>query len=67
MFDFTLRLFCEYGVSLSLCMDAYISLQIAPLLFDTVITFMTIWKAFTIKRRNGGPNSRLIQTFLREG
>ncbi|KAF7784119.1 hypothetical protein Agabi119p4_284 [Agaricus bisporus var. burnettii] len=40
---------------------------IALLLFDTVITFMTIWKAFTIKRRNGGPNSRLIQTFLREG
>ncbi|KAF9535594.1 hypothetical protein CPB83DRAFT_21382 [Crepidotus variabilis] len=39
----------------------------APLLFDTVITFMTVWKAFTIRRRNGGPNSRLIQTFLREG
>jgi len=28
---------------------------------------MTVWKAFTIRRRNGGPNSRLIQTFLREG
>ncbi|KAJ7040288.1 hypothetical protein C8F04DRAFT_1083059 [Mycena alexandri] len=42
-------------------------LQIAPLLFDTIVTFMTIWKAFTIRRRNGGPNSRLIQTFLREG
>lgn len=41
--------------------------QIAPLLFDTVVTFMTVWKAFTIRRRNGGPNSRLIQTFLREG
>ncbi|KAJ7269400.1 hypothetical protein B0H12DRAFT_1095610 [Mycena haematopus] len=40
---------------------------IAPLLFDTIVTFMTIWKAFTIRRRNGGPNSRLIQTFLREG
>ncbi|KAJ3504709.1 hypothetical protein NLJ89_g7792 [Agrocybe chaxingu] len=40
---------------------------IAPLLFDTVVTFMTIWKAFHIRRRNGGPNSRLIQTFLREG
>ncbi|KAF8899020.1 hypothetical protein BD779DRAFT_53747 [Infundibulicybe gibba] len=40
---------------------------IAPLLFDTMITFMTVWKAFTIRRRNGGPNSRLIQTFLREG
>ncbi|KAF8971753.1 hypothetical protein BDZ97DRAFT_1913662 [Flammula alnicola] len=40
---------------------------IAPLLFDTVITFMTVWKAFNIRRRNGGPNSRLIQTFLREG
>ncbi|KAJ3511005.1 hypothetical protein NMY22_g15794 [Coprinellus aureogranulatus] len=38
-----------------------------PLLFDTVVTFMTVWKAFHIRRRNGGPNSRLIQTFLREG
>ncbi|KAJ6609373.1 hypothetical protein B0H10DRAFT_2166352 [Mycena sp. CBHHK59/15] len=41
--------------------------QIAPLLFDTIVTAMTVWKAFTIRRRNGGPNSRLIQTFLREG
>ncbi|KIK07231.1 hypothetical protein K443DRAFT_129234 [Laccaria amethystina LaAM-08-1] len=40
---------------------------IAPLLFDTIVTFMTVWKAFNIRRRNGGPNSRLIQTFLREG
>ncbi|KAJ7459091.1 hypothetical protein B0H11DRAFT_2060397 [Mycena galericulata] len=40
---------------------------IAPLLFDTIVTAMTVWKAFTIRRRNGGPNSRLIQTFLREG
>ncbi|KJA28378.1 hypothetical protein HYPSUDRAFT_697811 [Hypholoma sublateritium FD-334 SS-4] len=40
---------------------------IAPLLFDTVVTFMTVWKAFNIRRRNGSPNSRLIQTFLREG
>jgi len=41
--------------------------QIAPLLFDTVVTLMTVWKAFAIRRRNGGPSSRLIQTFLREG
>ncbi|KAJ7204336.1 hypothetical protein GGX14DRAFT_460036 [Mycena pura] len=40
---------------------------IAPLLFDTIVTAMTVWKAFRIRRRNGGPNSRLIQTFLREG
>ncbi|SJL06154.1 uncharacterized protein ARMOST_09490 [Armillaria ostoyae] len=40
---------------------------IAPLLFDTVVTFMTIVKAFMIRRRNGGPSSRLIQTFIREG
>ncbi|KIM47445.1 hypothetical protein M413DRAFT_22112 [Hebeloma cylindrosporum] len=40
---------------------------IAPLLFDTMITSMTVWKAINIRRRNGGPNSRLIQTFLREG
>ncbi|PFH52225.1 hypothetical protein AMATHDRAFT_57149 [Amanita thiersii Skay4041] len=40
---------------------------IAPLLFDTLVTFMTVFKAFNIRRRSGGPNSRLIQTFLREG
>ncbi|KAI0049259.1 hypothetical protein FA95DRAFT_1516207 [Auriscalpium vulgare] len=40
---------------------------IAPLGFDTLVTMMTVWKAFTIRRRNGGPSSRLIQTFLREG
>ncbi|KAK7058437.1 hypothetical protein VNI00_002071 [Paramarasmius palmivorus] len=40
---------------------------IAPLLFDTLVTFMTIIKAVAIRRYNGGPNSRLIQTFLREG
>ncbi|KAK1233679.1 hypothetical protein PQX77_003174 [Marasmius sp. AFHP31] len=40
---------------------------IAPLLFDTLVTSMTIIKAFSIRRCNGGPNSRLIQTFLREG
>ncbi|EJF67084.1 hypothetical protein DICSQDRAFT_164921 [Dichomitus squalens LYAD-421 SS1] len=40
---------------------------IAPLLYDTMVTFMTIGKAITIRRRNGGPSSRLIQTFLREG
>ncbi len=28
---------------------------------------MTVGKAITIRRRNGGPSSRLIQTFLREG
>ena len=41
--------------------------QIAPLLYDTVVTMMTVGKAITIRRRNGGPSSRLIQTFLREG
>lgn len=40
---------------------------IAPLAFDTVITLMTVYKAFYIRRHNGGPSSRLIQTFLREG
>ncbi|KAF8215851.1 hypothetical protein K438DRAFT_1914743 [Mycena galopus ATCC 62051] len=44
-----------------------LGMSIAPLLFDTMVTLMTIWKAFRIRRRNGGPNSRLIQTFLREG
>ena len=28
---------------------------------------MTVFKAFYVRRRNGGPSSRLIQTFLREG
>ncbi|KAH7930612.1 hypothetical protein BV22DRAFT_1000304 [Leucogyrophana mollusca] len=40
---------------------------IAPLLFDTIVTSMTVWKAFAIRRRSGGPSSKLIQTFLREG
>ncbi|KIJ22045.1 hypothetical protein PAXINDRAFT_105804 [Paxillus involutus ATCC 200175] len=40
---------------------------IAPLLFDTLVTAMTVWKAFHIRIRNGGPSSKLIQTFLREG
>ncbi|KAI0673572.1 hypothetical protein C8Q78DRAFT_967987 [Trametes maxima] len=40
---------------------------IAPLLYDTLVTFMTIGKAVSIRRRSGGPSSRLIQTFLREG
>ncbi|KAJ3488178.1 hypothetical protein NLI96_g3009 [Meripilus lineatus] len=40
---------------------------IAPLLYDTIVTVMTVGKAITIRRRSGGPSSRLIQTFLREG
>ncbi|KAF9245825.1 hypothetical protein BU15DRAFT_40889 [Melanogaster broomeanus] len=40
---------------------------IAPLLFDTLVTAMTVWKAFHIRMGNGGPSSKLIQTFLREG
>lgn len=41
--------------------------QIAPLLYDTIVTAMTVVKAVTIRRRSGGASSRLIQTFLREG
>ncbi|CAL1694094.1 unnamed protein product [Somion occarium] len=40
---------------------------IAPLLYDTIVTVMTVGKAIAIRRRSGGPSSRLIQTFLREG
>ncbi|KAL4246963.1 DUF6533 domain-containing protein [Abortiporus biennis] len=40
---------------------------IAPLLYDTMVTVVTVGKAITIRRRSGGPSSRLIQTFLREG
>ena len=41
--------------------------QLAPLLFDTMVTTMTVVRAFNIRRHNGGSSSRLIQTFLREG
>ncbi|OBZ68376.1 hypothetical protein A0H81_11628 [Grifola frondosa] len=40
---------------------------IAPLLYDTLVTIMTVGKAVFIRRRGGGQSSRLIQTFLREG
>lgn len=40
---------------------------IAPLLFDTLVTSITVWKAIAIRRRSGATSSRLIQTFLREG
>ncbi|KAH8835521.1 hypothetical protein DL96DRAFT_1574545 [Flagelloscypha sp. PMI_526] len=36
-------------------------------LLGDLFTFMTIFKAFRIRRRSGGPNSKLIQTFLKEG
>lgn len=36
-------------------------------MYDTMVTIMTIGKAVAMRRRSGGPNSRLIQTFLREG
>jgi len=42
--------------------------QIAPLLFDTIVTTMTIGKAFAIRRQYGGDShNRLIRTFIREG
>ena len=45
-----------------------LSWQIAPLLFDTIVTTMTIGKAFAIRRQyGGGTHNRLIQTFIREG
>ncbi|KZT74948.1 hypothetical protein DAEQUDRAFT_14666 [Daedalea quercina L-15889] len=40
---------------------------IAPLAFDTIVTLITVAKAVAMRRRSGGSNSRLIQTFLREG
>ena len=66
----TLSAFTRFLRSFLICVNwilSYTFIQIAPLLFDTIVTFMTVWKAFNIRRRNGGPNSRLIQTFLREG
>ncbi|KAI0701516.1 hypothetical protein BC835DRAFT_1437284, partial [Cytidiella melzeri] len=44
-----------------------LGLFIAPLLYDTIFTVMTVVKAITIRRRSGGPSSQLIQTFLRKG
>ncbi|KAI0034436.1 hypothetical protein K488DRAFT_45334 [Vararia minispora EC-137] len=40
--------------------------QLAPLLFDTIVTTMIIVKAVLMRRRNG-PSSHIIQVFLREG
>jgi len=39
----------------------------APLAYDTIVTAITVGKAFMIRRRRGGPSSMLIQTFIREG
>ncbi|KAF9778254.1 hypothetical protein BJ322DRAFT_507524 [Thelephora terrestris] len=39
----------------------------APLAYDTIVTVITVVKAFMIRRRRGGPSSMLIQTFIREG
>ncbi|KDQ63226.1 hypothetical protein JAAARDRAFT_120933 [Jaapia argillacea MUCL 33604] len=47
--------------------SAHLLGKIAPLLFDTLVTSVTVWKAITIRRRSGISSSRLIQTFLREG
>ena len=43
------------------------AVKIAPLLYDTMVTVMTVAKAILIRRRSGAASSRLIQTFLREG
>ncbi|KAI0684631.1 hypothetical protein BC835DRAFT_1422112 [Cytidiella melzeri] len=40
---------------------------IAPLIYNTIVTVMTVVKAITIRCRSGGPSSQLIQTFLRKG
>ncbi|TFL03570.1 hypothetical protein BDV98DRAFT_564433 [Pterulicium gracile] len=41
---------------------------IAPLLFDTMVTFITMAKAYRIRSHSGGLiSSPLIQTFIREG
>ncbi|KAL4070663.1 hypothetical protein J3A83DRAFT_4358782 [Scleroderma citrinum] len=42
-------------------------IQIAPLLFDIIVTAMTVWKTLRIHIRSSGPSSKIIQTFLREG
>ncbi|VDB90188.1 unnamed protein product [Peniophora sp. CBMAI 1063] len=39
---------------------------VAPLLFDTIITVMTLVRTIMIRRRNG-PSGHLIQVFLKEG
>ncbi|KZV62244.1 hypothetical protein PENSPDRAFT_618164 [Peniophora sp. CONT] len=39
---------------------------VAPLIFDSIITAMTLGKAFVMRQRNG-PSSHIVQTFLKEG
>lgn len=39
----------------------------ASLAFDAVVTSMTLYKAFRIRRECGATSNPLIQTFLREG
>jgi hypothetical protein len=41
---------------------------IAPLLFDSMVTFMTVWRAVRIRIQAGGlRSSPIFQTFVREG
>lgn len=42
-------------------------MKMASLAFDAVVTSMTLYKAFRIRRECGATSNPLIQTFLREG
>lgn len=62
------RLLCRFLRALPfLLLMSMAKLQIAPFLFDSMVTLMTVWKAFNIRKHSSGPSSRILQTFLREG
>ncbi|KAG9019820.1 hypothetical protein FRB90_005968 [Tulasnella sp. 427] len=38
-----------------------------PLLFDTLVTCLTLWRAWTLRRQSGSSGSPLLKTFVSEG
>lgn len=40
---------------------------VAPLIFDTGVTILTIWRALQIRKQSGGAGSPLLKTFVSEG
>ncbi|KAG8949319.1 hypothetical protein FRC04_008921 [Tulasnella sp. 424] len=40
---------------------------VAPLVFDTLVTCLTLWRAWQIRNQSGGHGSPLLKTFVSEG
>ncbi|KAG8932200.1 hypothetical protein FRC01_000121 [Tulasnella sp. 417] len=40
---------------------------VAPLVFDTLVTILTLWRAWQIRNQSGGQGSPLLKTFVSEG